>query len=119
MNTYLEQLERHNNKNVGNHKEALMEFGKSHMSFKYRRIDLYERLIVGEQDVVGGEHADEAGIHFVAATASGAHGSIECHILELLPVEILVPIVHAASLEEQLQQRNRLLSAVAGQKGEV
>lgn len=72
------------------------------MAFKDGRVDLDERLIVGEYDVVCGEHADEARIHFVAAAASGTHGGIERHILKLLPVEILVSVVHATPLKEQL-----------------
>ena len=41
-----------------------------------------------------------------------SHGSYETNVLEGLPVQILPSIVHSAPLEEQLQQRYRLLGAI-------
>lgn len=84
------------------------------MALEDGRIDLDERLVVGEHNVVDREHADEAWIDLVAASASSAHGRIECHILKLLPTKILFSVIHAALLKEQLQQGDGLLCAIAG-----
>lgn len=77
-----------------------LELHEYHMSLENGGVDLDEGLIVGEYDVVGGEHANKSGIHLVPAATRCSHGCVEGQILKLLPVEILVAVVHAAAFKE-------------------
>ena len=92
----------------------MRQVGTTHFSVAFDNggVDTVEGLLLWERDVEHAEEWDEARIHFIPAASCFPHGCNEAQVFEEFIVELLLSVVHASSVQQQLQQRNRLLCAI-------
>ena len=79
---------------------------------EYGRVDRAEVVLARELNLKRAEQRDEPGVNRVPGATRRAHRRDVEEVLHLLPVELLAAVVHAAALDEGLEQRDGLLGAV-------
>ncbi len=82
------------------------------VSFKNRRVDEMQGLLLREGDVENTKKRDESRVHFIPTAPSLSHGCNEAQVLYEFIVKFLSSVIHASLVQQQLQESYRLLSAI-------